>query len=87
MSDSDAWQIPPGWKLKPYPNDTFSLIRLDGVTLHSYKTRMMIWGWRLVAGEEPFLNKWDDGVVAEAAAEYPDPALFLPELDSHHPIQ
>jgi len=81
------WKLPPGWTLKSFPNDTYALTRADGVTIYSYKTQMMIWGWRFVDGGEHFLEKWDDGIIAEAAAQYPDPADFLPEVDAHYPME
>lgn len=80
----ETWRLPSGWTLKSFENDTHILTRVDGVTIHSYQTRMMIWGWQFADKAEPFLDKWEDGIIAEAAAEYPDPADFLPDVDAHY---
>ena len=83
------WKIPAWWTLKAFENDTYTLTRVDGIQLASHKSRMMIWGWSFTKGGEHFLGepRWDDGIVAEAAAEYPDPADFLAELDRYYPVE
>jgi len=86
-TETPEWDIPSWWTLKAFDNDTYTLTRVDGVVISSYKTSMMIWGWRFGEGIEHFSDRWDTGAIAEAAAQYPDPAEFLSAVDGHYPVE
>ena len=97
-----TWTIPAWWELERFPNDTYTLTRVDGIQLGSYKTSMGIWGWCVMAGEEHFIECFPDTItetcdedgserllplIAEGAMQYPDPATFLSDIDEHYPVE
>jgi hypothetical protein len=96
-----TWDIPAWWELERFPNDTYTLTRVDGIQLGSYKTGMGFWGWCVIKGGEHFEEAFDealietdeDGVetklpkITEGAMQYPDPATFLGDLDEFYPCE
>jgi len=84
---AQEWSIPSWWTLCIFDNDTYTLTRVDGIVLGSYKTQMHIWGWRLLQGEEQFTNEWEDGTIIEAAGQYPRPGDLLFNVDQHYPVE
>lgn len=97
------WELPSWWEFEEFEDDTFVLVRVDGVVLSSFKTGMGFWGWCVSEGEAPFLDHYgeDDAleeqdeegntrllpVVREAQMHYPHPEEFLHEVDRIYPVE
>lgn len=95
------WDIPSWWTLAIFGNGTYTLTRVDGIRVSAYRGSMMIWGWCVDTGGEHFEDMYEDAfteeaadgtirhlpIMLEAAAQFPDPAEFLPEMDAHYPVE
>jgi len=98
-----AWDrdLPYWWTLEHFPNDTYTLTRVDGVELSAYKTGMGFWGWCISEGGEHFegvfpealVETAEDGTerllpkIVEGGMVYPNPVTFLADLDRHYPVE
>ena len=103
MSVSAEWVLPAWWEFREFEDDTFLLVRVDGVVLSSFKSEMGFWGWCVSEGGDPFLDHYgeDDAleeqdeegntrllpVVREAAMRYPHPEEFIHEVDLVYSVE